>query len=716
MTWFDDLLAEADSAALAERHEEALALLEEALTLAGASDEVAPIALLEALASRAYQLVTLGLWQRAVVGCDELLALASEVRDRRARRLEAWALLEKAGALSELEQDEASLAELKPLFDRYGATRNQTIRLYISVGLEREAAAYRRLGATAQELKALQQLSSRFGRSTEPDIERRVSFALYRQAWLIDESGSERKALARYRAFAERVGGTTDELLLERWVSASGRSARLLARRGRTLEALAVLDGAVEGLEAAGETDTRDWAKMMLTKAQVLWEVQRGVEALAVLDAITERLAGAGDVAGRKLVAVALAEKVSILVSMGYQTQADREIELLDGEFAEPALAAIDERISRLSGTTDPAERLALGKALLTKARILNGLGRGAECDLVDARLAAVLEHDDAPEFAVVLGGYAGFLSTLRNEPDRAQPFYERALAAGPANANVLNDYAVFLTDVRGDYDRAEELYERAIAANPTNASFLGNYANFLTDVRGDHDRAQQLYERAIAADPAHANNLCLYALFLTDVRGEHDRAQELYERAIAANPNDVDHLTLYAIFLDDVRGDYERVRELYKRAIALDPANANVLALYANLLVDALDDHDRAEELFARAVAADPTDATVLGNYARLLFERHKDAQAISCVQRALENAADDDDDLRAELFFYLAAVGPSGDRESAQARLEALLDAGVRSPGWDLSRILARARHEDPSRAQKLEELADRLTSSDA
>jgi tetratricopeptide (TPR) repeat protein len=130
--WFEELVAEADSVAQDGEREDAVALLEEALTLARASDEVAPLAVIGALASRAYELVKLGLWQRAASACDELLELISGVRDRRARRYEAWALLEKARALSALEQDESAIAVLELLLDRYGATRNQTIRRYLS--------------------------------------------------------------------------------------------------------------------------------------------------------------------------------------------------------------------------------------------------------------------------------------------------------------------------------------------------------------------------------------------------------------------------------------------------------------------------------------------------------------------------------------------------------------------------------------------------------
>jgi tetratricopeptide (TPR) repeat protein len=161
-------------------------------------------------------------------------------------------------------------------------------------------------------------------------------------------------------------------------------------------------------------------------------------------------------------------------------------------------------------------------------------------------------------------------------------------------------------------------------------------------------------------------------------VRGEHDRAEELYERAIAADPNNAQSLGNYAIFLTDVRGK-----------------------------------HDRAEELYQRAIAADPNNANNLGNYARLLLELHKDIRALALIHQARSAAGAGDDSLRAELWLYLAAAGPDDVRHEALSSLERLIDAGVRSPGWNFSRILTRAEAEGHCQMPRLLQLADELAS---
>ncbi len=71
------------------------------------------------------------------------------------------------------------------------------------------------------------------------------------------------------------------------------------------------------------------------------------------------------------------------------------------------------------------------------------------------------------------------------------------------------------LVGQRKDYDRAEEYYQKALAADPNHAITFGNYANFLAGQRKDYDRAEEYYQKAIAADPNHANNLANYAELL---------------------------------------------------------------------------------------------------------------------------------------------------------------------------------------------------------
>lgn len=154
-----------------------------------------------------------------------------------------------------------------------------------------------------------------------------------------------------------------------------------------------------------------------------------------------------------------------------------------------------------------------------------------------------------------------------------------------PTNGNLLITYALFLTHIRPDHDRAEEYYEKALAIDPNNANILGSYAIFLTDIRPDHDRAEEYYEKAIKADPNNATNLGNYAIFLTDIRRDHGQAEKLYTQALTIDPNNATTLGNYAILLKNIRHDHDRAEELYEQAIAIDPKNANNLGNYSQLL-----------------------------------------------------------------------------------------------------------------------------------
>ncbi len=172
------------------------------------------------------------------------------------------------------------------------------------------------------------------------------------------------------------------------------------------------------------------------------------------------------------------------------------------------------------------------------------------------------------PNTADLLPGSAHSSSGTSARFDRAEEFFERAIAADPDHANNLANYASFLfSTTRKDQDRAEDLLERAIAADPDHANALGNYAGFLSTVRKYPDRAEELFERAIAAEPDHVHNLRNFAVFL------------MYERALAADPDHASNLGSYAIIRKNVRKDPDRAEELYERAIAADPSTPTTWA-----------------------------------------------------------------------------------------------------------------------------------------
>ena len=201
----------------------------------------------------------------------------------------------------------------------------------------------------------------------------------------------------------------------------------------------------------------------------------------------------------------------------------------------------------------------------------------------------------------------------------------------------------------------------------------LGNYANFLTGIRKAHDRAEEYYRRAVEADPKNVNHLGNYATFLTDIRKAHDRAEEYYHRALEAGPEHASNLGNYAVFLTAIRKDYNRAEEYYRRAIELDPSNLNIIANYSGFLLA----QGRKEGL-------------------ALLEEV---LPQLKTWGRA---------DLPAECWFYAFAHRPPETRPDALRNLKKAILNGARSPGWDLSLNISRARDERHPDVDWLEKLA--------
>ena len=224
---------------------------------------------------------------------------------------------------------------------------------------------------------------------------------------------------------------------------------------------------------------------------------------------------------------------------------------------------------------------------------------------------------------------------------------------------------------------------------------------------RTDPDEADRTYREGLEQFPGSAPLLDTYAVFLDEVRKDYDGAEEHYRRALAADPNLANTLSNYANFLRIVRKDYDRAEEHFRRALAADPNNAIILGSYAILLGIVRKDYDGAEERYRRALAADPNNAINLGNYAGLLLARGKREEGLEALDRALRLPALQPD-LAAECWFYALAHRPAGDRAKALKALKRLIQEGARSPGWDLTPHVERARQEKHPDIAWLENLA--------
>ncbi len=186
------------------------------------------------------------------------------------------------------------------------------------------------------------------------------------------------------------------------------------------------------------------------------------------------------------------------------------------------------------------------------------------------------------------------------------------------------------------------------------------------------------------------------------------ERANDVYRQGVTQFPQEALLLGSYALFLQNVRKDSDAADAMYKRALEADPKNARNLGNYANFLTDVRKDHAAAEAMYKRALEADPQHATNRANLARL-FLANGNADGLAVLRGAMESLRENPlPQLELECVFYLFAHGPPQQRIEALRTARRLAESGVRSPGWDLSRNVERARLDGHSEGSWLSKLA--------
>ncbi len=319
------------------------------------------------------------------------------------------------------------------------------------------------------------------------------------------------------------------------------------------------------------------------------------------------------------------------------------------------------------------------------------------------------------PSNSNLLGIYAYFLTTIRQDHDQAERLYNQAITINPKDAFNLGTYANFLKNIRHNHDHAEELYEQALAIDPNNTTILGSYANFLKNIRHNHDHAEELYAQALAIDPNNASTLDTYAVFLTTIRHNYNQAEKLYKQAIKVDLNNGYSLCYYANFLTYIRHDHDQAEKLYEQAITISPNKASILYTYAIFLTIIRHDHNQAEKLYTQALTIDPNNAITLGNYSQLLFVTGRDEKGAKFAERALGLAERGQEALCAECHFYLFMHSPRHRTASGRA-LKALLADGVTTGGWSLEGSLERLTQEENPRYELARAVAEALRTGDA
>ncbi len=158
---------------------------------------------------------------------------------------------------------------------------------------------------------------------------------------------------------------------------------------------------------------------------------------------------------------------------------------------------------------------------------------------------------------------------------------------------------------------------------------------------------------------------------------------------------------------------DPDRMETIYQEGLDKFPNSAPLLGNYAVFLTNIRKEYDRAEEFYKRAIEADPNHAINLGNYAGFLLAKGAKEEGFKILEKALSLRSEEDKILLIECLFYrFAHSGDKRARQQTLTELKKLLQAGVRSPEWNLDDNVQRAREDGHPDPEFLGDLADVIT----
>lgn len=189
-----------------------------------------------------------------------------------------------------------------------------------------------------------------------------------------------------------------------------------------------------------------------------------------------------------------------------------------------------------------------------------------------------------------------------------------------------------------------------------------------------------------------------------------HPLAGRVYDRVLQQTPKDANVRGELAIFLQNVLRDFDAAEANYRQAIEADPRHGNNLGNFAIFLQAIRKDLAEAEIYYRRTLDVDPSDGNSLGNLAQILLVRGHHEEGCECLEWAFAAEEEDEEEeaLMCELHFY-AYVHFRERWPKALGSLKRLLTRGARSPGWDLTANVQRARDSGHPEAELVAALAE-------
>jgi tetratricopeptide (TPR) repeat protein len=207
--------------------------------------------------------------------------------------------------------------------------------------------------------------------------------------------------------------------------------------------------------------------------------------------------------------------------------------------------------------------------------------------------------------------------------------------AAPPCNQVLLN--LGRLRAAQKQPQAAESYFARYLAAEPADEKGYLFFARFLFSMR-DFPRADAMSAKAVFLDPVDADALILQGRLLI-MKGELANGQALLEKALQIVPANAEaHFQLGAL-MDRNKRYTEAIRQ-FQKVVALEPGNPQAYD-YLALDLEPLGEIEKAEQAYQKALQVNQGprfDSFLDYNYGRFLMKRNRLGESKKHLDRAVE------------------------------------------------------------------------------
>jgi tetratricopeptide (TPR) repeat protein len=143
------------------------------------------------------------------------------------------------------------------------------------------------------------------------------------------------------------------------------------------------------------------------------------------------------------------------------------------------------------------------------------------------------------PNNLEILERYANHLETIGDYITQ-EDVLDQMLGVDALNPRSISLYAIFLTTVKEDFERADSFYDLATTVSPDDRTWLNLHLSFHRALFDNKEHVGLLLRQISALDPEDYDALHSLALHLTDVDQEHLAAAEAFDRLLELGGSDV--------------------------------------------------------------------------------------------------------------------------------------------------------------------------------